>query len=92
MKQLELYLGVFNVKLNEFLTIAFEETEKIVLITKKDMTRIKFELKDHLDHWDILRKNLPNELEFIGFQHSEEDNSFSAYTVIERRIDNESSC
>lgn len=77
------YLAIFGISVNDFLTIAFEETAKIVLITKKDMTKIKYELSDTIETWNILRTNLPEELEFIGFQHSAEGNVFSAYTTLD---------
>lgn len=83
MNQLQRYLNIFGIELNEFLTIAFEETEKIVLITKKNMSRVKYELKDVPDTWRIVRTQLPDVLEFIGFQHSDEGNVFSAYTILE---------
>jgi hypothetical protein len=81
MEQLKEYLSIFNITLDEFLTIAFEEKEKIVLITKRDMSRIKYEMKNNIDNWNIVRKNLPDKLGFIGFQHSHEGNVFTTYTT-----------
>jgi hypothetical protein len=83
MNKLKHYLNIYGISLEEFLTIGFEEEEKIVLITKKDGTRIKYELKTEPDNiWKTLRTQLPDVLEFVGFQHSEEGNSFSTYTVL----------
>lgn len=81
MEQLEEYLLAFDISLDEFLLIGFDDSNRIALITKKDLFRIKYEFKDDIESWNIARKCMPKELEFVGFQKSLEGNSFISFRV-----------
>lgn len=81
MSQLEEYFKIFGVNYKEVATIAFDDDNKIILITKNDISRIKYDRIDN-NSYSILRNNMPKELEFMGFQHAIEGNSFMTYGVL----------
>lgn len=85
MNQLEEYFKIFGVNSKEVSTIAFDDENRIILITKSDMTRIKYCDLDS-NNYSIVRTIMPKELEFMGFQHAIEGNSFMAYGVLNANL------